>query len=103
MGAHRLKDLARSEEIYQVLHPDLPSHFPPLKSLSNPELPNNLPLQLTSFIGREKETTEVGRLLSSSTTRLLTLSASGGTGKTRLALQVAAELDVGPCVWFHLI
>ena len=56
LGEHRLRDLGRPEPIFQLLHPDLPSEFPPLKSLDNPELPNNLPQQVTSFIGREKET-----------------------------------------------
>jgi predicted ATPase/class 3 adenylate cyclase len=88
LGTHRLKDLQRPEQVYQLLHPDLPPDFPPLKSLD--ALPNNLPLQLTHFIGREKEIAEVKRLLAE--TPLLTLSGAGGAGKTRLALQVAAEL-----------
>lgn len=88
LGAHRLKDLQRPEQVYQLLHPDLPSEFPPLNSLE--ARPNNLPQQVTSFIGREREMAEVKRLLE--TTRLLTLTGPGGTGKTRLALQVAADL-----------
>jgi predicted ATPase/class 3 adenylate cyclase len=91
LGVHRLKDLARPEHIFQFLHPDLPAEFPPLHSLD--ALPNNLPLQVTSFIGREREIEEVKQLLAK--TRLLTLTGSGGTGKTRLALQVAAELLPG--------
>jgi predicted ATPase/class 3 adenylate cyclase len=91
LGSHRLKDLARPEEVFQLLHPDLPSNFPPLKSLNT--LPNNLPIQLTRFIGREKEIAEVKRRLAEA--RLLTLTGSGGCGKTRLALQVAADLLVG--------
>ena len=90
LGDHRLKDLNRPETVFQLLHPDLPAEFPPLRSLDNPQLPNNLPIQLTSFIGREKEIAEVKALLSK--TRLLTLTGSGGCGKTRLALQVAAEV-----------
>ncbi len=73
-GEHRLKDLQHPERIFQVVHPQLPSEFPPLKSLDT--LPNNLPRQLTSFIGREREMAEVKRLLS--TTYLLTLTGAGG-------------------------
>ena len=100
LGSHRLKDLQRPELVFQLLHPALPSDFPPLKSLDNPKLPNNLPQQLTSFVGREKEMAEVKALLAN--TRLLTLLAMGGSGKTRLSLQVAADLlDAdGDGVWF---
>ncbi len=87
LGTQRLKDLREPEHLFQVTHPDLPADFPPLKSLD--VLPNNLPVQLTSFIGREREKAEVRKLLS--TTRFTTLTGSGGAGKTRLALQVAAE------------
>lgn len=98
LGIHRLKDLDRAEQVYQVLHPDLPNPFPPLRSLNN--TPNNLPQQLTSFIGRESQVEEIGRLLQK--VRLLTLTGAGGNGKTRLALQVAAELLEGypDGVWF---
>jgi non-specific serine/threonine protein kinase len=75
------------EHLFQVVQPDLAADFPPLKSLD--ARPNNLPIQLTSFIGREREKAEVGRLLI--TDRLVTLTGAGGAGKTRLALQVAAE------------
>ena len=88
LGPHRLKDLKQPERIFQLLHPRLPAEFPPLKSLS--AWPNNLPLQLTSFIGRAQEMAEITRLLS--TARLITLTGAGGCGKTRLALQVAATL-----------
>ncbi|MDP9291400.1 MAG: adenylate/guanylate cyclase domain-containing protein, partial [Verrucomicrobiota bacterium] len=88
LGERRLKDLSQPERIFQLIAPDLPSEFPPLRSLE--VLPNNLPAQLTTFIGREWEMTEVKRLLG--TTRLLTLTGAGGTGKTRLSLQVAAEV-----------
>jgi predicted ATPase/class 3 adenylate cyclase len=87
LGEHRLKDLIRPEQLFQLLAPDLPKEFPALKSLN--VLPNNLPSQLTSFIGREREMHEAGRLLASA--RLLTLIGPGGTGKTRLSLQLAAD------------
>ncbi len=97
LGEHRLKDLSRPQRLFQILVADLPSAFPPLQSLD--ALPNNLPVQLTSFVGREREKAEVERLLS--TTRLLTLTGPGGAGKTRLALQVAAEVleEFGDGVW----
>jgi predicted ATPase/class 3 adenylate cyclase len=88
LGSHRLRDLQQSEHVWQLCHPELPSEFEPLRSLN--ALRHNLPVQVTSFIGREDEIAEVKRLLN--TTRLLTLTGSGGVGKTRLALQVAAEL-----------
>jgi len=87
LGEHRLEDLIRSERIYQLSAPDLPKDFPSLQSLDT--LPNNLPIQLSSFIGREHQMREAGKLLS--TTRLLTFIGPGGTGKTRLSLQLAAE------------
>lgn len=88
LGGHRLKDLASPQHLFQVVVADLPADFPSIKALD--ALPNNLPIQLTSFIGRERERAEVKRLLA--TTRLLTLAGAGGCGKTRLALQVAAEM-----------
>ena len=88
LGEHRLRDLTRPENIYQLMANDLPSDFPPLRSLEN--VPNNLPVQLTGFIGREREMEEAKRLLEG--THLLTLTGTGGTGKTRLSLQVAADL-----------
>ena len=87
LGEHRLRDLARPEHLFQLVTADLPSQFPALRSLES--VPNNLPVQLTTFVGREREVAEVKRLLGS--TRLLTLTGTGGTGKTRLSLQVAAE------------
>ena len=90
-GSHRLKDLQQPEKLFQVLHPDLPVQFPPLKSLD--AFPNNLPRQLTGFIGREREMADVKRLLT--TTSLLSLTGTGGAGKTRLALQVAADVLEG--------
>ena len=88
LGQHRLRDLQRAEHVYQVVHTELPADFPPLRSLN--ELPNNLPQQMTSFIGREKEIAEIRQMLA--TSRLVTLTGAGGTGKTRLSLQVAAEV-----------
>ena len=85
MGEHRLKDLRAPLRLYQVNVPDLPQDFPPIKSLDTQ--PNNLPTQLTSFIGREKEIAEIKALLNSS--RLVTLTGSGGTGKTRLSMKSA--------------
>jgi predicted ATPase/class 3 adenylate cyclase len=97
LGEQRLKDLARPEHVFQMNGAGLPVDFPPLRSLNS--LPNNLPLQLTSFIGREREMAEAKRLLRE--TRLLTLTGPGGTGKTRLTIQVAAdEVDAFPAgVW----
>src|SRR6516164_8267031 len=88
MGAHRLKDLKDPEHLFQAMHPDLPADFPSLKSLDTRS--NNLPIQLTSFIGRDREKTEVKTLIGAA--RLVTLTGSGGAGKTRLALQVAADV-----------
>jgi predicted ATPase/class 3 adenylate cyclase len=98
MGERRLKDLIQPEHLYQLAAPDLPHDFPPLKTLD--ARANNLPAQLTSFIGREKELAEVKRLLTM--VRLVTLAGTGGAGKTRLSLQVAADLidDFDDGVWF---
>lgn len=98
LGMHRLKDLSVPEHVYQLRHPDLPSDFPPLRSLD--ARPNNLPLQVTRFVGRTQELEDVEAMLRAS--RLLTLTGTGGSGKTRLALQVAADrLDDYPeGVWF---
>ncbi len=90
MGEHRLKDLVRPEHIFQLVAPGLPTEFPPLRTLESHL--NNLPLQPTPFIGREKELASVVALLRHPDVRLVTLTGPGGTGKTRLALQAAAEL-----------
>ncbi len=87
LGKVRLKDLSTPEHVYQVVHPDLRQEFPALRSLE--ATPNNLPQEATSFVGREIELAELKRLLAK--TRLLTLTGSGGCGKTRLTLQVAAD------------
>ena len=93
LGEKRLKDLSRPERIFQLTAPALPSEFPPLKTLESHT--TNLPLQATPLIGREREVEAVCGLLRSSETRLLTLLGPGGTGKTRVGLQVAAELADG--------
>jgi len=98
MGEHHLKDLIRPEHLFQLNIEGLPSNFPPLDTLSSYR--HNLPFQLTSFIGREKEIAEVRQELEKH--RLVTLTGAGGTGKTRLSLQVAAELieQFPNGVWF---
>jgi predicted ATPase/class 3 adenylate cyclase len=98
LGTVRLKGLATPEHVYQVLHPRLRPDFPALRALE--ATPNNLPQQITSFIGRESELAEAETLLAS--TRLLTLLGMGGLGKTRLALRIGADvLDTFPDgVWF---
>jgi predicted ATPase/class 3 adenylate cyclase len=90
LGEHRLKDLFRPERVFQLSAPELPSEFPPLRTLE--AYRNNLPLQPTPLIGRENEVSEVCDLLGGEATRLLTLTGPGGIGKTRVALQAAADL-----------
>ena len=89
MGEARLKDLLRPEHIFQVIAPDLPTDFPPLKTLDTQR--TNLPAQANMLVGREREAMEVVALLRRDDVRLVTLTGPGGTGKTRLALQAAAE------------
>ena len=98
LGERRLKDLIRPEHIYQLVIPGLPVEFPPLKTLDFYR--HNLPVQLTSFIGREKEMEEIKHSIL--TRRLVTLTGVGGTGKTRLSLQVAADVldQFRNGVWF---
>jgi predicted ATPase/class 3 adenylate cyclase/DNA-binding CsgD family transcriptional regulator len=86
LGTHRFRDLARAEHVYQLTHPDLPGTFPALRSLDR--VANNLPAQLTSFVGRDDELAQIAGLLSH--VRLLTLTGAGGCGKTRLAAHAAA-------------
>jgi predicted ATPase/class 3 adenylate cyclase len=97
LGEHRLKGIATVERVFQLCHPDLVCDFPPLKSLATYK--HNLPRQLSTFIGREKEMADVKHLLEDN--RLLTLLGPGGTGKTRLMLQVAEEVieDYPDGVW----
>jgi predicted ATPase/class 3 adenylate cyclase len=87
LGSHRLKDLREPQPLSQIVADGLRMEFPPLQSLD--ARPNNLPTQLTSFVGREKELQEAGELLEAN--RLVTLTGPGGTGKTRLSLQIAAN------------
>lgn len=98
MGSHRLKDLQRSEQVFQLIHPELPAEFPTLNSLDTH--PNNLPVQMTSFIGRDEEIEEVGGLLASG--RLVTLLGAGGSGKTRLSQEIGVSLvdEYPDGVWF---
>src|SRR6266480_3649236 len=95
LGEHRLKDLQRPSHLYQLVIEGLPADFPPLKTLESH--PQNLPIQLTPFIGRAQEVATVQSLLQREDVHLLTLTGPGGSGKTRLGLQVAADLsDVFP-------
>ncbi|MGH3815430.1 MAG: ATP-binding protein, partial [Pseudonocardiaceae bacterium] len=87
LGVHRLRDLGRPEHVFGLVHPDVPSEFAPLRSLDT--VPNNLPGELTSFVGRRAELAQIGEARTRG--RLLTLTGSGGCGKTRLALQAAAD------------
>jgi predicted ATPase/class 3 adenylate cyclase len=89
LGAHRLKDLGRPEELFQLVHPALPHDFPPLATPDR--RPNNLPTQASTFIGRDTELREIRASIERESIRLLTLTGPGGTGKTRLALEVAAD------------
>ncbi|MFN2135602.1 MAG: ATP-binding protein [Candidatus Promineifilaceae bacterium] len=91
LGEHRLKDLLRPEHVFQLVAPGLPADFPPIASLNL--RPNNLPSQPSLFVGREAELNEIESRLASERVRLLTLTGPGGTGKTRLALQSAADLS----------
>ena len=88
MGEHRLKDLVTPERLYQAVVPGLPGDFPPVRSLET--LPNNLPRQLSTFVGRVQEIADVERRLDG--TSILTLTGPGGVGKTRLALEVGAHM-----------
>lgn len=98
LGLHRLKDLGRAERIWQLVHPELPHEFPPLRSLG--AMPTNLPAQVSSFVGREAEIASIRQAIREH--RLVTLTGSGGCGKTRLGLHAAAdELDAHPDgVWY---
>lgn len=91
LGEQNLKDIQKPVRFFQVCVSGFPADFPPLKTLSS--RPNNLPVQPTPFIGREQEVTAVVQLLNRENVRLLTLTGPGGTGKSRLSLQVAMEMS----------
>ena len=97
LGRVRLRDLTSPEHVYQLLHPQLRADFPPLRSLE--ATPNNLAQQLNSFVGREREAAEVKAMLASN--RLVTLLGMGGIGKSRLSVQLGAEVmdDYADGVW----
>ena len=88
LGKHIFRDVPQPVRVFQVTAPNLPTEFPPLRTV--PSHPNNLPTQLTSFVGREKELADIQKLLLD--THILTLIGPGGTGKTRLSIQVASAL-----------
>ena len=89
LGEHRLKDLGRPERLFQLARPDLPAEFPPLSTLD--VRPNNLPTQMSAFVGRDAELSVIRERLDDPDVRLVTLTGPGGTGKTRLALRAAAD------------
>lgn len=88
LGQHRLKDLADAESLFQLCHADLPQDFSPLRSVD--AVPNNLPAQVTSLVGRDAELLELSHALEQG--RLVTLTGAGGCGKTRIAVHVAANM-----------
>jgi predicted ATPase len=90
LGSHRMRNLGPPVSVFQLLHPDLRTGFPPLRTLDS--VPNNLRCQPTRLLGRSSELAEITRLLTDDAVRLLTLTGAGGTGKTRLALQAAAAV-----------
>ena len=90
LGRHRLRDLSRHERVAQLCHPDLAVEFPPLRSLDT--FPHNLPVQLTSFVGRGAEVSEVRRLVLDN--RLVSLTGAGGAGKSRLAHKKALVMAI---------
>ncbi len=99
LGTHALRDVARPERVTQLCHPDLRNEFPPLRA-ANATVPQRLPAQFTSFVGREAEMAEVRQLLTEH--RLVTLTGDGGAGKTRLAIEVAGQVvdDFADGVWY---
>jgi predicted ATPase/class 3 adenylate cyclase/DNA-binding CsgD family transcriptional regulator len=97
LGTHPLRDLPRPERAVQLCHPDLCNEFPPLR-VAKTAAAQNLPVQLTSFVGRGAQMADVSRLLDEN--RLVTLTGAGGAGKTRLAIEVARQLRVPDGVWY---
>jgi predicted ATPase/class 3 adenylate cyclase/DNA-binding CsgD family transcriptional regulator len=99
LGTHTLRDLPRPERVVQLCHPDLVNEFPPLRT-SKAFAATNLPAQLTSFVGRDAELTQLRELLAEN--RVVTLTGAGGVGKTRLAIQVAAGMagEFSDGVWY---
>ena len=99
LGTHPLRDLPRPERVVQLCHPDLQSEFPPLRT-PKAVASHNLPVQLTSFVGREAEMNDVRQLLADN--RLVTLTGAGGAGKTRLAVEIAARIapEFRDGVWY---
>ncbi|MGD1110608.1 MAG: adenylate/guanylate cyclase domain-containing protein, partial [Mycobacterium sp.] len=99
LGTHPLRDLPRPERVVQLCHPDLVNEFPPLR-VAKEAVAQRIPVQLSSFVGRDAELTQVGELLADN--RLVTLTGAGGVGKTRLAVQVAGQLtgEFGDGVWY---
>jgi predicted ATPase/class 3 adenylate cyclase/DNA-binding CsgD family transcriptional regulator len=99
LGTHPLRDLPRPERVVQLCHPDLVNEFPPLR-ISKAIVSQHLPIQLTSFVGRDAELIQVRELLSAN--RLVTLTGAGGAGKTRLAIELAGQLsgEFGDGVWY---
>jgi predicted ATPase/class 3 adenylate cyclase/DNA-binding CsgD family transcriptional regulator len=99
LGTHPLRDLPRPERVAQLCHPDLVNEFPPLRTPKAVAV-SNLPMQLTSFVGRDEQLTQVRELLTQN--RLVTLTGAGGAGKTRLAIEVAARLagEFGDGIWY---
>ena len=99
LGSHLLRDLPRPERVVQLCHPDLVNEFPPLR-VAKAVISQRLPVQLTSFVGRNTELPQVSALLSEN--RLLTLTGAGGAGKTRLAIELAGQLagEFSDGVWY---
>src|SRR5271170_7143891 len=99
LGSHPLRDLPRPERVVQLCHPDLVNEFPPLR-VSGTVVSTRLPVQLTSFVGRDAQLTQLRELLAQN--RVVTLTGAGGVGKTRLAVQVAAQMtgDFADGVWY---
>src|SRR3984893_17506686 len=99
LAPHALRDLPRPERVAQLCHPDLVNEFPPLR-VSKAVVSQHLPMQLTSFVGRDEQLTQVRGLLSQN--RLVTMTGAGGVGKTRLAIQIAGQLsgEFGDGVWY---